>query len=233
MKLLIIEDDPRVVSAVENAAAAEGSHTVRHAADPERALEEAIRHKPDLILLDISLPGRDGRQLLQALKRDPATAPIPVIFLTGCASEGDKVLGLRLGADDYVVKPFGALELMARIQTVLRRSGSAGRGGVPGAGRRLSAGGLELDGEAREAAYKGMPLRLQPKEFEILYLLASSPGRPLTRSYLLENSSSGGLEASSRSLDTHIKNIRRKLGPGAKLIETVPKRGYRFAAPGA
>lgn len=222
-KLLLIEDDPKIIEAVERSLSLARSYTLKAVSDPDQALPAAIRHKPDLILLDIRLPGGDGRIVLKGLKSNAATQSIPVIFLTGLASEGDKVVGLNLGADDYVAKPFGALELLARIQAVLRRF----RPGAPRPGR-VRAAGLALDPEAHTASFRGRPLSLQPREFEVLCLLASHPGRTLTRSYLIENSSSYGLPISTRSLDTHIKNLRKKLKAGSPLIQTVPRVGYRF-----
>ncbi len=226
-RILIIEDEERIIDAIEKTLSMGGSYTTRSVRDPSRALAAALEDRPDLILLDIRMPGGDGRQLIKVLKEHPATRPIPVVFLTGLGSEGDKVLGLNLGADDYVVKPFGAMELLARISAVLRRTlpEAAGDGPVGGAG-------LVLDPQTRRAAYRGTELKLQPKEFEILLLLASRPGRPLTRRWLIENTSTYGTEVSTRSLDTHIKNLRRKLGAGARLIETLPKIGYRFAPDG-
>ncbi len=223
--LLIIEDDPKIVAAIEKTVGLAGSFTLTHVPDPAQALAAAIAGKPDLILLDVRLPGGDGRVVLKSLKQNAATRAIPVIMLTGMSSEGDKVLALNLGADDYVVKPFGAMELLARIQAVCRRAGPE-----QSAGGTLTVSGLELDGQNRVAALDGRPLKLQPKEFEILYLLASHPGRAMTRTYLIENSSSYGMAVSTRSLDTHIKNLRRKLGRRGGLIETVPKLGYRFKA---
>lgn len=224
---MIVEDDRKIVESVQKAFTLEDGFSLFPVFNPDKAVPEAISKKPDLMLLDIRLGTEDGRQVLKALKANPDTAGIPVIFLSGLSSEGDRVLGLKLGADDYVVKPFGALELLARIQAVLRRSGPAKAAPVP---KRIEAGGLKIDGERHAIAYHGKPVRLQPKEFEILSLLAAHPGRTLSRPFLIENSSSFGLEVSTRSLDTHIKNIRKKLGPGAKLIETVPKLGYRFAS---
>ncbi|MBI3547440.1 MAG: response regulator transcription factor [Elusimicrobia bacterium] len=226
-KLLIVEDDARIVEAIEKSLSLAGSFMMKAVSDPGAALSSAIRYKPDLILLDIRLPGGDGRMILKSLKENTATQNIPVIFLTGMSSEGDKVLGLNLGADDYVVKPFGASELLARIQAVLRRA----RPSSAASPKASRARGLSLDPSNRAVAFDGKPLRLQPKEFEILYLLASHPGRALTRTYLIENSSSYGMAISTRSLDTHIKNIRKKLGKNARIIETVPKLGYRFTAP--
>lgn len=222
----MIEDDPKIVQAVEKTLSLEGSFIVSSVGQPEKALPSAIRERPDLILLDVRLPGGDGRAILKALKGNVATQNIPVIFLTGMSSEGDKILGFNLGADDYVVKPFGAMELLARVQAVLRRS-------RPQASSQkiLAVSELTLDAENRSATLRAKPLDLQPKEFEILYLLASHAGRTLTRTYLIENSSSYGMPASTRSLDTHIKNIRKKLGNFSRWIETVPKLGYRFLRP--
>ncbi|MFA6004095.1 MAG: response regulator transcription factor [Elusimicrobiota bacterium] len=224
-KVLIVDDDPLIIQAVEKTLSLGESFTLKAVSDISQALPAAIRYRPDLILLDIKLPSGDGRSVLKALRDNAATCAIPVIFLTGFASEGDKVLGLNLGADDYVVKPFGAMELLARIQTVLRRCrpASESRGSI-------ACGGLRLDWDERTAMLDGKPLRLQPKEFEVLYLLASRPGRALSRSFLIENTSSYGADVATRSLDTHIKNLRKKLGKKAGWIETVPKLGYRLAA---
>ncbi|MBI5624896.1 MAG: response regulator transcription factor [Elusimicrobia bacterium] len=224
-RIMMVEDESCIIEAVDKTLASQGGFALTAVRDPSKALATAISEKPDLILLDIRLPGSDGRHVLKALKENAATRTIPVIFLTGMSGEGDKVIGLNMGADDYVVKPFGAMELMARIQAVLRRA-------RPHAGLdAVSIGGLKLDASSRGASYKGRPLRLQPKEFEILFLLASQPGRAHTRGWLIDNTSSYGMPVSTRSLDTHIKNIRRKLGAGADLIETVPKVGYRFVPP--
>ena len=222
-KLLIVEDDPQIVRAVEKTLSLEKGFTLRSVSNPEIALASIIADKPDLVLLDIKLPNGDGRLILKSMKENVATRQIPVIFLTGYSSEGDKVLGLNLGADDYVVKPFGAMELLARIRSVLRRAHPE-----PARRKTLEKHGLRLDYEGRTAELDGKLLKLQPKEFEILYLLASHPGKPLTRTYLIENSSSYGLPISTRSLDTHIKNLRKKLGRKSTIIETLPKLGYRF-----
>ncbi len=222
-RLLIIEDDPRIIEAIERSLGLLPGFSMESSREPEAGLRLALRSRPDLILLDIRLPGGDGRNILKRLKDNAATRDIPVIMVTGMSAEGDKVLGLNLGADDYVVKPFGAMELVARIQAVLRRY--APQTG----GQTVDARGLEMDLQNRSARLHGRALRLQPREFQILFLLASQPGRVRGRAYLIENSSSYGLPVATRSLDTHIKNLRRKLGDrGARLIETVPKLGYRF-----
>jgi two-component system alkaline phosphatase synthesis response regulator PhoP len=219
----MIEDDPAIVKAVEKTLTMSPGYSLDWVSDPDKAVAEAVARKPDLVLLDVRLPGGDGRVLLRALKENAATGGIPVILLTGLANEGDKVLGLNLGADDYVVKPFGAMELMARITAVLRRSG-------PGAGaaRTARAGGLVLNSSERTSLLDGKPLRLQPREFEVLFLLTSHAGKTLSRDFLVEHTSGYGRSVPTRSLDTHIKNLRRKLGAKGGMILTVPKLGYRL-----
>ncbi len=223
-RVLIIEDDPKIAEAIEKTLSLGSGFTSRWVSDPGKALGEAVDSKPDLILLDVRMPGGDGRVVLKALKTNAATGGIPVIMLTGMSSEGDKVLALNLGADDYVVKPFGAMELMARVQAVLRRAGPG-----PVSGRAAEAGGLKMDTETRQAEVDGKPLKLQAREFEVLFLLLSHAGKALTRQFLIENTSSYGGAVETRSLDTHIKNLRKKLGKRAGLLQTVPKVGYRLA----
>ena len=218
----MIEDDPAIVKAVEKTLTMAPGFTLDWVSDPDKAVSEAAARKPDLVLLDVRLPGGDGRVILQALKEHASTRGVPVILLTGLASEGDKVLGLNLGADDYVVKPFGAMELMARITAVLRRSG-------PGeAGQSARAGALALDAAQRSATLDGKELSLQPREFEVLFLLAAHAGKTLSRDFLVEHTSGYGRAVPTRSLDTHIKNLRRKLGSKGGMIVTVPKFGYRL-----
>jgi two-component system alkaline phosphatase synthesis response regulator PhoP len=222
-RLLIVEDDPAIVKAVEKTLTMSPGFSLDWVSDPDKAVAEAASAKPDLILLDVRLPGGDGRVILQALKENAATRAVPVILLTGLANEGDKVLGLNLGADDYVVKPFGAMELMARITAVLRRSGPGAR-----AGSTAQVGKLALDAAQRLAVLDGEPLRLQPREFEVLFLLAAHAGKTLSRDFLIEHTSGYGRPVPTRSLDTHIKNLRRKLGAHGRMIATVPKLGYRL-----
>jgi DNA-binding response OmpR family regulator len=220
---MIVEDDPAIVKAVEKTLTLAPGFSVDWVSDPDKAVSEAISRRPDLVLLDVRLPGGDGRVVLQALRENAATRALPIILLTGLASEADKVLGFNLGADDYVVKPFGAMELMARIQAVLRRAGPAA-----GTGAAVRAGGLELDATQKTALLDGKALQLQPREFEVLFLLAAHAGKTLSRDFLIENTSSYGRSVPTRSLDTHIKNLRRKLGAKAEMIRTLPKVGYRL-----
>jgi len=222
---MIVEDDPAIVKAVEKTLTLSPGYSVEWVRDPDKAVTEAIARRPDLVLLDVRMPEGDGRMVLQALREHAATRSLPVILLTGLASEADKVLGFNLGADDYVVKPFGALELMARIQAVLRRAGSEAGAGV---GSAVRAGALELDAAQKTARLNGKELKLQPREFEVLFLLAAHAGKTLSRDFLIENTSSYGRSVPTRSLDTHIKNLRRKLGAKAGMIRTLPKVGYRL-----
>jgi two-component system, OmpR family, alkaline phosphatase synthesis response regulator PhoP len=225
-KILIVEDDPKIIEAIQKSFSIEPGFTSKSVSNPDNVLQEAIAYKPDLILLDIRLPGGDGRQVIRTLKSNAASQRIPVIFLTGMASEGDRILGLNLGADDYVSKPFGAMELIARIQAVLRRTRPSSE---PVETIRIK--GLTLDQANRRALLNGKRLSLQPREFEVLYLLASHPGQTLSRSLLIESTSSYGMDVSTRSLDTHIKNLRKKLGPAGRWIETIPKLGYCLTLP--
>lgn len=223
-RLLLVEDDLKIAQAVEKTLSLGSGFLLERVARAEEALPAALKARPDLVLLDVRLEGGgDGRAVLRALRQNAATSHIPVIMLTGMSAEGDKVAALNDGADDYVVKPFGAKELLARIEAVVRRCLPAEAGGV------VRAGPLLLDRPARQALLRGKPLKLQPREFEILFLLAAQAGRPLSRSYLIEHSSAYGLPVSTRSLDTHVKNLRKKLG-AARLIETVSKVGYRLRA---
>jgi DNA-binding response OmpR family regulator len=224
-RILVVEDEPQVLGSIERILKREGYETmgVQHGKAVVKAVQE---FGPDLILLDILLPDLDGRHVMRDLQDRPDLRHIPVIFLTGLESEADRVMGLDLGAEDYITKPFGAFELAARVRACLRRRRSGDISGPP-----LKRGKLVLDGQNRTSQLGTETLKLQPKEFDILYLLASNAGRLLTRSFLIQSTSSYGAEVSTRSLDTHIKNIRKKLGAYAKFIETVPKMGYRFDPP--
>jgi DNA-binding response OmpR family regulator len=219
-RILLVEDDDSAARAVEKSLKIEEGFVLKRLPRPERLISNLLDFKPDLILLDIGLADYDGRQILKEIRRNSSVNDIPVIFLTGLSGEKDKALGLDLGADDYVTKPFGALELLARIRAVLRR----GRFRAP----KTPKTGLFIDLESREAFWNGKPLNLRPREFEILALLASSPGKALERFFLIERTSPYESNASPRSLDAHIKNIRKKLGKKASALETVPKVGYRL-----
>lgn len=179
---------------------------------------------PELVLLDIMLPGEDGLSVLRHLRAAPATAQVPVILLTARSTEYDKVVGLDSGADDYVTKPFGTMELISRIRALLRRAGAGRQAG-------FAMGGLRLDVENRQVTADGQLVTLTYKEFELLRLFCSRPGRVFTRDELLQHIWGYDYDGESRTVDVHIKTLRTKLGPCGALIETVRGVGYRLHAP--
>ncbi|WP_419196014.1 winged helix-turn-helix domain-containing protein [Butyricicoccus faecihominis] len=189
------------------------------------ALSSALREgKPDLILLDIMLPGEDGVSILRALRRRPDTEKLPVILLTAKGSEYDKVIGLDSGADDYIAKPFGMMELLARVRAVLRRIQPEGEAVADA----LRAGPVSVDPRAHETFVNGQKVRLTLKEYELLCLLMRSRGAVLTRDVLLETIWGYCTESETRTVDVHIRTLRQKLGDAGEMIETVRGVGYRL-----
>ena len=191
------------------------------------ALFAALREqKPDLLLLDIMLPGEDGISILRRLRAVRETAKLPVILLTAKNTEYDKVVGLDSGADDYVAKPFGMMELVARIRAVLRRTQDSPPG--EGGGRPLVAGSICVDERAHSVHVGADEVQLTLKEYQLLCLLMKNQGAVLTRDVLLENIWGYGNESETRTVDVHIRTLRQKLGAGGALIETVRGVGYRM-----
>lgn len=176
---------------------------------------------PSLVLLDVMLPEEDGVSVLKRLKARPETAAVPVIMLTAKGSEYDRVVGLDAGADDYVVKPFGILELLARVRAVLRRVEKP-------EGETLRVGRLAVSPDRHEVTVDGESVALTNKEFALLLLLAQHPGRALDRSLLLDRVWDLGSEPENRTLDVHVRTLRAKLGPAGEQIETVRGVGYRL-----
>ena len=190
------------------------------------ALSAALRKElPQLILLDIMLPGEDGITILRHLRAAPDTAKIPVILLTAKNTEYDKVIGLDTGADDYIPKPFGMMELVARIRAVLRRTESASETDAP---RPLTAGGICVDERAHTVSVRGQEVQLTLKEYQLLVLLLKNRGAVLTRDILLENIWGYSNESETRTVDVHIRTLRQKLGADGAMIETVRGVGYRM-----
>lgn len=191
------------------------------------ALFAALREKkPQLILLDIMLPGEDGISILRRLRQTQETADIPVILLTAKNTEYDKVVGLDSGADDYVAKPFGMMELVARIRAVLRRTQTES-GGAEEA-RLLAAGDICVDERAHSVFVGEQEVQLTLKEYQLLRLLMKNRGAVLTRDVLLENIWGYGNESETRTVDVHIRTLRQKLGAAGSMIETVRGVGYRM-----
>ena len=188
-----------------------------------QALFEALRGQvPRLILLDIMLPGMDGMEILRKLRQDPATAVVPVIMASARGTEYDKVLGLDLGADDYLAKPFGMMEMVSRIRAVLRRSTPVNRQ------TRLVLGGLDMDVAAHTVMAGGVPVTLTLKEFELLRLFLTAPGRVFSREQLLEKVWGTDFVGESRTVDVHIATLRTKLGSCGDYIRTIRGVGYRL-----
>ncbi|WKZ33054.1 MAG: response regulator transcription factor [Thermodesulfobacteriota bacterium] len=191
------------------------------AEDGPEALELSRKSSPDLILLDVMLPNMDGNEVLKRLKAAPDTKGIPVIMLTAKGEEIDRVLGLELGADDYIVKPFSPRELLLRVRAVMRK-------GQDAAPKVAGAGPLSMDTERFAAFADGKRLDLTAAEFRLLLALVDSKGRILGRQALIRRIGTDEAAAGSRTIDTHVRNLRMKLGAYAGLIETVRGLGYRF-----
>jgi len=221
-KILIIEDEPQIVRTLRLYLEQAGFSTAA-IYDGSQAIPAYRQEKPDLVLLDLNLPGQDGIDVCRALRRESA---VPIIMVTARSDEADRLIGLELGADDYVVKPFSPREVVARVRAVLRRvAGSLADVDV------LRAGELLIDTSAYRAWLADKPLSLTQSEFEILLALARHSGHVLSRSRLLEETQGIAYEGYERSIDQHIKNLRRKMakaGGSSDWIQTVYRVGYRL-----
>jgi len=220
-KILVADDDPHIRSVLCFALGRDGFDTIE-AADGAAALAAIERQKPDLVLLDIVMPEMDGTEVCRRLRR---TSALPVIFLSSRDEEMDRILGLELGGDDYVTKPFSPREVVARVRAVLRRGQAA-----PAPDASLTRGRLTLDSERFEVAWDGTPVVLTVTEFAILRALATAPGRVLTRDALMDVAYPDRRVVSDRTMDSHIRHIRQKFAAlGADPIGTVHGLGYRYA----
>ncbi|WP_243357945.1 response regulator [Fundidesulfovibrio terrae] len=220
--VLIVEDDEDILQLLEYNFRNAGFE-VTTAGDGLDALAKIRRQRPDLVLLDIMLPGADGFEVCKNIKRDPKTAQVPVIMLTARGEEVDRIVGLELGADDYVVKPFSPRELILRARAVLKRLGSDS---APK--QVLRRDGLSVDLDAHRAESQGTEIALTATEFKLLAELFKSQGRVLTRDQLLNTVWGYEFEGYARTVDTHVRRLRQKLGPYSALVETVRGVGYRF-----
>jgi two-component system alkaline phosphatase synthesis response regulator PhoP len=222
-RILVVDDESAIVELVEYNLAREGFEVFTEA-DGKAAVERARAEKPDLIILDVMLPGMSGMDVCRELRK---STDVPIILLTARKDEVDRVLGLELGADDYVTKPFSPRELVARVKAILRRSQ---RGGGEGEGIAAHHG-LVVDEERREVTLDGRPLELTFTEFELLATLAKNPGRAFSRDELLSRIWGEDFYGDARTVDVHIRHLREKLeeDPAApRFIETVRGVGYRF-----
>ena len=220
--VLIVEDDEDILQLLDYNMQNAGFETVT-CRDGLEAVTLIKRRKPDLVLLDLMLPGMDGFEICKTVKRDPKTAHVPVIMLTARGEEVDRIVGLELGADDYVVKPFSPRELILRAKAVLKRSGPDSQ-----PKKVLSQAGLTVDLDAHRAESDGEEIALTATEFKLLAELFQNPGRVHTRDQLLASVWGYEFEGYARTVDTHVRRLRQKLGPHADLIETVRGVGYRF-----
>jgi two-component system, OmpR family, alkaline phosphatase synthesis response regulator PhoP len=219
--ILVVDDKANVRTLVREYLTEQGFRVVT-AENGQNALYAARQEKPDLILLDIMMPEMDGFEFIRAYRKESDT---PVILLTAKLEESDKVIGLELGADDYITKPFGMRELVARIHTVLRRAGQ-----IPHPSPRLQIGDIVLDRETHSVAVSGRPVHLTPSEFDLLALLMNAPGRVFSRLDLLEDLQGTSFEGVARTIDVHIRNLRTKIESdpaNPRYIETVFGIGYR------
>ena len=222
-KILIVDDEPDAVELIEFNLKAAGFEVVT-AGDGAQALKQARSRQPDLVLLDLMLPEIDGLQVCRLLRGDPATATVPIIMLTAKAAEIDRVLGLELGADDYVTKPFSPRELVLRVKSLLKRGLSA-----PTATERFEQGDLTIDVPRHLVKVRGRRLELTATEFKLITVLAQRRGRVQSRELLLRDVWEYDTAIDTRTVDTHMRRLREKLGTASGYIETVRGVGYRFA----
>ena len=221
-KIVVIEDEVDILEVITYNLSKEG-FDVCSALDGEEGLALIKKEVPDLVLLDLMLPGLDGIEICRKLKTDYSTRSIPIIMVTAKGEESDIVLGLGMGADDYMVKPFRPRELMARIRSVLRRGEFIEEGeGV------VSIDELVIDINRHEVKLEGKIIVLTAMEFKLLHFLASHPGQVFTRENLLNHISSDDTFIIDRNIDVHIRSIRKKLNKHRELIETIHRVGYRF-----
>jgi len=222
--ILIVEDEKDIVKMLDYNLKKEG-FKILSVNDGEDALDLATKDQPDLIILDLMLPGMDGLEVCKALKKENKTASIPIIMLTAKSQETDKIVGLELGADDYVTKPFSPRELIARIKAVLRRAKEKDN-----LLEILKVGGLTIDLSKIMVSVKNKPIELTAKEFELLKTLVKAKGRVLSRDYLLDTiwGFDNAVEIQTRTVDVHIRTLRKKLKSEANRIVTVKNYGYRF-----
>jgi two-component system alkaline phosphatase synthesis response regulator PhoP len=227
-RILVVDDDPNIVRLVR-AYLQEAGYEVFVAYDGETALHALRREKPDVLVLDLMLPERDGWEITRLIRADAHLAATPIIMLTARVEDTDKIVGLEMGADDYVTKPFNPREVVARVRALLRRSHLESGAATP---HIFQVGGLRLDVGRRELSVGGRVVDLTPTEFDLLRVLMEAPGYVFTRDELLEKGMGYAYEGMGRTLDSHIKNLRRKIEPDPKkptYIRTIYGVGYRLS----
>ena len=224
--ILVVDDEPHIIELVRDYLK-QADYRVLDARDGQTALTLARHERPDLVILDLMLPGSvDGLEVCRQLRRDPTLADVPIIMLTARIEETDRLIGLELGADDYITKPFSPREVVARVQAVLRRAhGQTGTSGV------VRVGKLVVDLTNRSVSVAGQSISLTPTEFNLLAVMARSPGRPFTRAQLMDLVYDVAYAGYDRAIDSHVKNLRRKIEPSARdpqYVLTVYGVGYKL-----
>lgn len=222
--VLVVEDEVDLSQVMRDRLVADG-HDVVVAHDGAAAMSAVARRVPDVVLLDWMLPDMDGLAVCRRLRQQHL---MPIIMVTARGDEVDRVLGLEVGADDYLVKPFSLRELLARVRAMLRRVDLEGRRQSPATNERIHVGPLIVDGASRVATLDGKPMHLTRKEFELLTVLVSNPGRAFSREFLVERVWGNDFDGFDRAVDTHVTRLRRKLGSLGDRIVTVWGVGYRF-----
>jgi DNA-binding response OmpR family regulator len=221
-KILVVDDEPEAVELLEFNLK-QAAFDVIVAADGAKALKKARSALPSLIVLDLMLPEIDGLEVCKMLRRDPATVGIPIIMLTAKAAEMDRIVGLELGADDYITKPFSPRELVLRVKKVLQRGRAASA-----ESDTLKFGELLIDASRHLVKWRGKPIELTATEFKLLVILAQRRGRVQSRDQLLRDVWDYNSLIDTRTVDTHMRRLREKLGPASKHLDTVRGVGYRF-----
>lgn len=224
-RILVVDDDKQIVRLIKTYLE-ESGYSVLTALNGEDALRVVRRDRPDLVILDIQLPGQDGWEITRRIRGDERLATIPILMLTARVEDTDKILGLELGADDYLTKPFNPREVVARVRAILRRAQTP-----PSSGRILHSGDLTLDLDQHTLSRAGNFVELTPTEYALLQTFMEHPRHAFTRTELIEKAMGYAYEGMERTLDSHIKNLRKKIEPDASAptcIETVFGVGYRF-----
>jgi DNA-binding response OmpR family regulator len=220
--ILVIDDEKDLIELVRYNLENDGFDVIA-ATDGQSGLDVVKKHRPDLVVLDLMMPGLDGLQVCQQLRADPRSARIPLIMLTAKATEADRIIGLELGADDYITKPFSPREVIARVKALLRRSNTR-----DDHQQVIRSGELTIDLSGHEVSFRGQRIGLTATEFRILEFLAARPGRVFSRDEIIDAALGNDTAVFDRTVDVHITAIRRKLGAGGDMIETVRGFGYKL-----